>query len=282
MTNLAVGLTQWHATRDVDANVAQAVRAIQECAADGAQLVVLPENGLMLGTNQEMRDAAFAETADPHLDQIAAAAKAAQTAVVLGGLKYRTEQGTFNSALVYAQDGSLAGRYDKIHLFDARVGEQSFEASSVEQPGDTPVIVEVGGVRVGLTICYDVRFPELYRAIARAGAEVILVPAAFMQTTGEAHWEVLLRARAIESSAYVVASATIRGDGTVPDAFETYGHALAVGPWGEVLADLGEAAFASQVVNLDTTGVGAIRERLPVLRGTRADAYGAEIRRLEI
>lgn len=281
MTVLRVGLTQWHATRDVEANVEQALRAIEDCAADGAQLIVLPENGLMLGTNQEMRAASFAESGDPHLERIAKAAAQAQTPVIVGGLKYRTEAGTFNSALIFDQRGELAGRYDKIHLFDARVDGQSFEASSVEQPGDTPVIVEVAGVRVGVTICYDIRFPELYRSLARAGAEVILVPSAFMQTTGEAHWEVLLRARAIESSAYVVASATVRGDGPEPDAFDTYGHALAVGPWGEVLADLGEAPFATRVINLDTEAVTGIRERLPVLKGVRPDAYRAEIRHLE-
>lgn len=282
MTALRIGLTQWHATRDIDANVEHAIRAIRNCSADGAQLVVLPENGLMLGTNQEMRAAAFDESGDSHLGQIAAVAADTQTPIVVGGLKYRTSEGTFNSALVFDGRGELAGRYDKIHLFDARVGGQSFEASSVEQPGDTPVIIEVAGVRIGLTICYDVRFPELYRRLATAGAEVILVPAAFMQTTGEAHWEVLLRARAIESGAYVVASATVRGDGPEPDAFETYGHGLAVGPWGEIITDLGEDSFATQVVHLDTQVVSDIRERIPVLKGLRPDAYRAEIRHLEV
>lgn len=279
---LRIGLTQWHATRDIEANVAKAVRAIRDSAADGAQLVVLPENGLMLGTNSEMREAAFSESGDPHLTTIAEAAAKEQTAVVVGGLKYHTEQGVFNSALVFDRTGDLVGRYDKIHLFDARVDGQSFEASSVEQPGDTPVIVDVDGVKVGMTICYDVRFPELFRSLALAGAEVILVPAAFMRSTGGAHWEVLLRARAIESSAHVVASATIHGNGTTPDAFETFGHALAVGPWGEVLADLGEAAFATQVVNLNLEDVSDVRDRLPVLKGVRPEAYGAEIRNLTI
>lgn len=276
---LQVGLTQWHATRDVEANVELALRAIRSCAAEEADLVVLPENGLMLGTNAEMREAAFAEGGDPHLGRLAEAARENQIVVVVGGLKYRTDKGTFNSALVYDAYGRLAGRYDKIHLFDARVGGQSFEASSVEQAGTAPVIVDVDGVAVGLTVCYDVRFPELYRTLALEGAQVVLVPAAFTRITGEAHWEVLLRSRAIESGAYIIASATVHGDGETPDAFETWGHALAVGPWGEVLADLGEEQFATTVVDLDLGEVAAARERLPVLRGVRPEAYGAQTRR---
>src|SRR5699024_8526886 len=150
------------------------------------------ENGLMLGTNTEMREAAFSEEGDAHLERIAAAARENDVVVVVGGLKNRTEEGTFNSALVYDRSGHLAGRYDKIHLFDARIGGQSFEATSVERGGATPVIVEVDGVSVGLTVCYDVRFPELYRSLALEGAEVVLVPAAFTRVTGDAHWEVLL------------------------------------------------------------------------------------------
>ncbi len=277
---LTVGLTQWHATRDVSANVEKAVRAIRSCAAEDAQLVLLPENGLMLGSNTEMREAAFSEKGDPHLDQIAEAARENDVVVVVGGLKNRTDEGAFNSALVYDASGHLAGRYDKIHLFDARIGDQSFEASSVERAGETPVVVDVDGVCVGLTICYDIRFPELYRSLALAGAEVILVPAAFTRITGGAHWEVLLRSRAIESGAFVVASATVHGDGEEVDAFETYGHALAVGPWGAVLADLGEEAYATSVMTLDMAEVDAVRARLPVLRGVRPEAYGSQIRRI--
>lgn len=277
---MRVGLTQWHATRDIEANVEHAIRAIRSCAADEAQLVVLPENGLMLGTNAEMREAAFSEQGDPHLERIAEAARENEVVVVVGGLKNRTGEGTFNSALVYDRSGHLAGRYDKIHLFDARIGGHSFEASSVEQAGSNPVILEVDDVSVGLTVCYDVRFPELYRSLALAGAEVILVPAAFTRITGDAHWEVLLRSRAIESGAYVVASATVHGDGTSEDAFETYGHALVVGPWGDVLVDLGEEPYAATVVELDLDEVGAVRDRLPVLRGVRSETYGSEVRRL--
>jgi predicted amidohydrolase len=266
---LTVGLTQWHATRDVAANAETACAMIGECA--GADLVLLPENGLMLGTNTEMRDAALAVDA-PEIGALRRAAKAAASTVVLGGFKRRVDGGIRNTALVLGPDGEIAGGYDKIHLFDARIDGRSFEASGVETAGDRPVLLRVAGATVGLTICYDVRFPELYRALALAGAEVLLVPSAFTQRTGEAHWELLLRARAVENSAFVVASATVRG--AEDDAFPTYGHALAAGPWGEVLADLGTAPAASRVLELDLGEAARRRETLPVLRGVRPDAYG--------
>ncbi len=152
---------------------------------------------------------------------------------------------------------------------------QSFEASSVEQAGAAPMIVEIAGVKIGVTICYDVRFPELYRRLALAGAEVLLVPAAFTQTTGEAHWETLLRARAIENECFVIASTTVRGTAG-DDAFETYGHGLVVDPWGKVITDLGIASPTQQVIELDLGLVEATRQKLPVLHHVRPQAYAAE------
>lgn len=271
---LRVGLTQWHATGDVDANLRTAVRLIGEAADGGATLVVLPENGLMLGSNVEMREAALSEDAAP-VRELRRVAADRGVVVVLGGMKNRTDDGIFNSALVIDRDGSVAGRYDKLHLFDATIDGRSFEASTVERPGSGPVLLDVDGVRVGLTICYDVRFPELARELAAAGAQVLLVPAAFVQSTGRAHWHTLLRARAIENLAYVVAPATVHSP--TPDhvdAFPTYGHALAVSPWGEVLADLEESPAAVQVLDLDLAQVDAARAKLPVLAGRRAaDVY---------
>ncbi|MGA4538964.1 nitrilase-related carbon-nitrogen hydrolase [Uniformispora flossi] len=274
---LKVGLTQWHATRDVARNTDLACRAVAETAAAGARLVLLPENGLMLGTNAEMREAAFAEDS-PEILRLSGLAREHGVTVVLGGMKNRTPDGVFNSALILGPDGTVRGRYDKIHLFDARVGGTSFEASGVERAGAGPVLLDVDGVRVAVTICYDLRFPELYRAAAAAGAEVLLVPAAFTRITGEAHWEVLLRARAIENGAFVVASATVHGADPNADAFATYGHALAVGPWGEVLADLGDDRAVWRVVDLDMTEVARARTTLAVLRQRRPDAYAAEPR----
>ncbi|MFI0350010.1 nitrilase-related carbon-nitrogen hydrolase [Actinomadura sp. 9N407] len=276
---LRVGLTQWHATRDIAANVATARRMVRDTAAAGADLVLLPENGLMLGTNTEMRDAAL--TLDsPELGALRQAAKDAGTAVVLGGFKHRGADAIHNTALVIDADGAIAGGYDKIHLFDARIEGRSFEASGVETAGERPVLLKIAGTTVGLTICFDVRFPELYRALALAGAEVLLVPSAFTQRTGEAHWELLLRARAVENAAYVVASATVRG--ADDDAFPTYGHALVAGPWGEVVTDLGERRAAWEVVELDLAEVARRREMLPVLRSVRPGAYGVPAEIIDI
>ncbi|EGD55913.1 nitrilase-related carbon-nitrogen hydrolase [Gordonia neofelifaecis] len=273
--SLKIGLTQWHATTDVAANTAVALRVIERAAADGARIVVLPENGLMLGSNVAMREAAF-DADSPTIAALRDAAARLGVVLVVGGLKNSTPDGVFNSALVIDRSGQIVGRYDKIHLFDANIGGQSFEASSVERAGAAPTLLDVDGVRIGMLICYDVRFPELSRELAAAGAEVLLVPSAFVQSTGEAHWHTLLRARAIENLAYVIAPATV-GSSTpdVVDAFPTYGHALAVSPWGEVLADLGTETEAVQTVDLDLDRVGAARSKLPVLAGRREHAVYA-------
>jgi predicted amidohydrolase len=174
---------------------------------------------------------------------------------------------------VIAPDGEIAGIYDKIHLFNARVDGQEFDASSVETAGASSLIAEVEGVRVGVSICFDVRFPELFRALSAAGAEVLLVPAAFTETTGRAHWATLLRARAIENAAFVVASATIS---PAADPMATYGHAMVVDPWGEVQIDLGRAETASQVFELELARRTEALERIPVLASARPEVSSSE------
>ncbi|GAA1747151.1 carbon-nitrogen hydrolase family protein [Luedemannella helvata] len=273
---LRIAITQWQVNGDLSANVEVARELIDRAAADRPDLVLLPENGLFLGTNATMRENALSEDA-PQIDALREAAARNNVTVILGGMKNRTPDGVFNSALVIDPRGAIAGRYDKVHLFDARIGGVSFEASTVERGGTEPVLVEINGVQVGLTICYDVRFPELYRALALAGAEVILVPSAFTRITGDAHWHTLLRARAIENGCFVVASATV-GEG----AFPTYGHALAVAPWGEVIADLGEEDRAVRVLELDLAAVAEARGRLPVLAGTKPQVYASAVRRVAV
>jgi predicted amidohydrolase len=269
---LRVAVTQWHATKQLDSNLAIATSMIRSAGEQDADLVALPENCLCLGSNSEMRANALSIDA-PAIRELRSAAKESNITVVLGGFKRINESGrVYNTALVIDSDGEMAGGYDKIHLFDARVGGQSFDASSVESRGDTPVILLVKGTRIGLTICYDVRFPELYRQLALAGAEVILVPAAFTYITGRAHWEVLLRARAIENGLFVVAPATVRGE-EGSSGFQTYGHALVVDPWGEILLDLGEAQQECRTLSLEIDNVEKVRSSLPVLRGIQASAY---------
>lgn len=274
---LRVGLTQWHATDDLDGNLAKAEDAIAKATSSGAQVVLLPENGLMLATGPRMREAAL-DASSPAVAGLAAAAASHGVVVILGGTKFRSEGRITNRALVFDASGHLCAHYDKIHLFNARVGGQSFEASRVEEPGGVPVLLDIDGWKVGLTICYDVRFPELYRVLALQGAEVMLVPAAFTRTTGRVHWETLLRARAIENGSYVVASATVTPPGVDGDAFETYGHALFVDPWGAVIEDLGEQDGGIVTVTLEHDAVERARSSLPVLEQGRPDAYASEVR----
>lgn len=281
---LRVAVTQWHAMKDVDRNLEVATDLIAMSGAQGAELVLLPENGLTLGTNAEMRAAAICDDG-PELARLSVAAKAAGTTVILGGAKYLADGAAAarNRAVVIGPDGAVLGGYDKVHLFDARVGGTSFEASSVEEAGSEPVLVQLPSATLGLTICYDVRFPELYRQLALSGAEVFLVPSAFTRITGQAHWETLLRARAIENAAYVVASATVSGlSDQADDAFPTYGHALVVDPWGQVLADLGDEPLAYQVLDLDLNTVARTRAKMPVLQGVRPEAYATPPRSIAV
>lgn len=273
---LRVGLMQLQPTREVQANLRAVLKGIGQAGEQGAELIVVPENALCIGSNAEMRAAAV--TLDgPEISAIRDAARAAGAVVVVGGFKQKSERPLLqNTALVIREDGSIQGSYDKVHLFNAVVNGTAFRASDVESAGERLVIAHVKGVKVGLSICFDIRFPEMFRQLARAGAEVILIPAAFTQTTGQAHWEVLVRARAIENEAYVVASATITSSDAVESGFETYGHALAVDPWGGVMADLGEAAHAVKVVELDLERVVQVRAKLPVLHVGRHEVYQSE------
>jgi predicted amidohydrolase len=270
---LRVALVQLQPTRDVASNLKLVLRAIGDAGAQSAELIVIPENALCIGNNQTMRDAAV-RLDGPEITAIRDAAKQAGAYVALGGFKQKSERPLLqNTLLLIDANGDIVGGYDKVHLFNAVVNGTSFRASDVESAGEHLVIAKVKGVKIGLSICFDIRFPEMFRQMARAGAEVILVPAAFTRTTGKAHWEVLVRARAIENQAYVVASATIASEDAVAAGFETYGHAMVAGPWGEVIADLGEADYGVQVLDLDLDRVADVRTKLPVLSTARSDVY---------
>lgn len=270
---LRVGLLQLQPTRDVASNLKIILKALQEAGESSPDLVVIPENALCIGSNQIMRDAAV-HINGPEINAIRQAAKNIGAVVVVGGFKQRSDRDLLqNTLLVIAADGTIQGSYDKVHLFNAVVNGTTFRASDVESAGDCLVIANIKGVKVGLSICFDIRFPEMYRQMARAGAQVLLVPAAFTRTTGKAHWEVLVRARAIENQSYVVASATIASEDAVETGFETYGHAMIAGPWGDVLADLGEVSNAVKVVELDLVKVAEIRDKLPVIDTGRPDVY---------
>jgi deaminated glutathione amidase len=266
-TTFRVALTQCTATNDRDRNLSTVLDIIGKASGDRPDLILLPENCLLIGTNDEMRAGAVTLESAP-ISALRDAARAARTIIVLGGFKRRDAWGAVhNTALAIGPDGAFVGSYDKIHLFDAVVNGQSFEASRVEVAGVAPSILVVNGIRIAVTICYDVRFPELYRNLALAGAEIFLVPSAFTYVTGRAHWEVLLRARAIENGAFVIASATAGQ----AESFRSWGHALAVDPWGVVLADLGETPCRCCTLDLDLSRVQEVRRSLPVLRNVRTE-----------
>ena len=257
-----------------EANLARAHALLAEAAEAGAELAVLPEYFCLMG-HQERDKLALREApgAGPVQDFLAHSARELGLWIVGGTLPLQCDgdEGdgarVFNTTLAYAPTGECVARYDKIHLFrfDSGCGE-SYDEARVIAPGRTPVCFDLAARdgrrwRVGLTVCYDLRFPELYRALARQGADLLLVPAAFTHTTGQAHWEVLLRARAIENLAWVCAAAQ---GGTHENGRRTWGQSLVVDPWGEVRAQraTGEGVVLAE---LDAAHLQQCRMRLPAL-----------------
>lgn len=268
--SLRVSLVQLQVTGDRDRNVDRAIELSREAAADDPDLIVLPENFNFTGTEEEKL--AHAETMDgPTLPKLQDLANELGTYIGAGSLKMEVpgDDRLRNRHCVIDPDGEVQAQYDKLHIFNASVGDTEVENSMVERGGDEAVLTEINGVTVGLTICFDVRFPELYRILALRGAEVILVPSMFTLHTGKDHWDTLLKARAIENQVYVVAPAVY---GKKPTGSWTYGRSAIVNPWGLIghkAAD-GEGVLTA---DLDLGQVGAIRESLPTLNARRPEAY---------
>lgn len=258
-------------TDDKTDNVNRAVKHTRTAATDGADLVVLPENFSYFGTDNELFDQA--ETIDgPTLTRLAKLAAKLEVHIVAGTMKLRVEnqEKLVNASVHLTPDGERNAVYRKIHIFNANVGGETYEGDSVEIGGDDVVLTEVNGVTVGLTVCFDVRFPELYRVLALKGAEVILVPSLFTMYTGKDHWEPLLRARAIENQVFVVAPGTV-GE-YPPHGNQSYGRSLAVDPWGVIVA---QASDTETVVttNLDLSLIDDVRSSVPTLSQRRPETY---------
>lgn len=237
---------------DMMANIATVADLAARAAGQGAQLVALPENVFLM---RDPADKASHElfTYEQHPGVKAASEMARQNKVwlLVGSVAVAAQDGKcLNRSLLFNPTGERAAHYDKIHLFDVTLaGGEVYAESSRFLPGDKAVLTQMGDIKLGMTVCYDVRFPHLYRALAKAGTQIIAVPSAFTQTTGEAHWHVLLRARAIENGCYIIAPAQV---GTHPGGRKTYGHALIVDPWGRVLADAGtDEGFIMAEVDVD-------------------------------
>ncbi len=230
-----LGAVQMTSTADRAKNLATALRLVQEAADLGAKLVGLPENFAFMGREEDR--IAGAETLDgPTLAALRDVARARKVYVLAGSIAEKVEQPrkTANTSVLVADDGSIAAVYRKIHLFDVNIPDGArYAESETVVPGDRAVIAPTPLGRIGLTVCYDLRFPELYRALATLGAELVCIPSAFTLFTGKDHWEVLVRARAIENLAYVLAPAQV---GRHSSTRVTYGNAMIVDPWGVVLA----------------------------------------------
>jgi predicted amidohydrolase len=251
----------------VEANVAEAERLVRAAAADGAHYVLTPEMTTILDRDKERLLAAIApEASDPSLYRFRALARELGIHLHIGSMAIRLPDGVANRGFLIGPDGSILARYDKIHMFDVDLaGGESYRESRLYRAGNEARVVDLPFVRLGMTICYDVRFPHLYRALAQAGASMIAIPAAFTKTTGEAHWHVLVRARAIETGSFVIAAAQ---GGRHDDGRDTFGHSMIVDPWGKVVVEAdNEPGFIA--ADIDPQESVAARGRIPNLANAR-------------
>ncbi|MET3725484.1 carbon-nitrogen hydrolase family protein [Sphingomonas trueperi] len=254
---------------DPAANAATLVAAVAQAKAGGAAMLFTPEmSGLVDGNRERAQRHYRSEGEDPVLAAVRDAAAKQGLWVHLGSLAVLREDGKLaNRAFVIDDTGAIRARYDKMHLFDVDLPTgESWRESNSYTAGAGPVVVDTPLGKLGLAICYDLRFPDLFRTMSDAGATILAVPAAFTRPTGAAHWHVLLRARAIEAAAFVLAAAQT---GEHQDGRATYGHSVAIDPWGDVLLDMGEAAGLG-FVELDQARLDDVRTRVPVLRHRRA------------
>jgi deaminated glutathione amidase len=266
--NLTIALVQNRATADFAVNLDRCLSFAAEGARDGARFIALPEyfSGLR-SDGPRIHPVAFPESEHPAIPAFAELARRNGATVLLGSLGVLAADGRiFNRAYLLDPQGKVSGRYDKIHLFDIDMPDGTpVRESATIAPGSNAVLTKVAGVSIGLSICYDLRFPLLYRTLAQAGAEILTVPAAFTKATGEAHWHVLNRARAIENGCFVVSPCQW---GELPGGALSYGHSLIVDPWGRVVVDGGEGeGVFTATIDLDL--VAATRARIPSLQHDR-------------
>jgi deaminated glutathione amidase len=271
---MRAGLVQLTVTDDPVTNLPVTLDLVRQAVAAGAEFVLTPELTNGLSSSRAHQRAVFRhEEADETLAALRSEARAAGIWLLIGSLGVLTHDadGRFaNRSFLIAPDGSVAARYDKIHMFDVNVSAtEVYRESEGYRPGSKAVVADMPFAKIGMTVCYDVRFPALYRRLAQGGAQVITVPAAFNHITGAAHWETLLRARAIETGCFVLAPAQT---GFHPETNgrgrRTHGHSLAIAPWGEVLADAGTEPGVT-LVDLDLARVAEARGRVPSLSHDR-------------
>jgi deaminated glutathione amidase len=263
---MKIAALQTVATPDVERNLETAARLIGEAARQGAQIAALPEYFCLMGQRDTDKLAIAEAPGDGPIQRFLSTQAREHGLWLIGGtlpMRAATPERVRNACCVFAPDGALAARYDKMHLFRFDNGRESYDEARVLEAGSEPVALQAGPVRVGLSICYDLRFPELYRALGVC--DLLSVPAAFTHTTGQAHWELLLRARAVENQCYVLAAAQ---GGMHENGRRTWGHSMVVDPWGEVIAvrPQGEGVV---IASIDPERLKAVRRQLPALEHRR-------------
>jgi predicted amidohydrolase len=267
---MRVAAVQLNSTAEKARNLAKAEELVRAAAADGAELIGLPEKWNLLADGEELQ--AGAEPLDgPSLTAARGWARTLGVHLLAGSISERVgdEEKPFNASVLIGPDGEDLAVYRKIHMFDVDAGGVSYRESAHEQAGADIVTAKVGEVPVGLTVCYDLRFPELFRVLAVRGARLLTVPAAFTAATGRDHWEVLLRARAIENAAFVLAPGQV---GQAPPHFQSYGRSMIVDPWGVVLATApDEECFVA--ADLDLAAQERVRAAVPALANRRPEVY---------
>ncbi len=273
MSRLALALLQTTTGTDPAVEAAALAAGVARMAAAGAEIIFTPEmSGRLDRDRKRLAAGIYTEADDPVLAAVRAAAAAHSCWVQLGSLALADPAAGdrfVNRGFLIGPDGAVRARYDKIHLFDVDLpGGERYRESAAYAPGEAAAVADLPWGRLGMTICYDLRFPPLFNQLAAAGASVIAVPAAFTRPTGEAHWEVLLRARAIETGCFIVAAAQT---GRHADGRATWGHSLVVAPWGEVLLDMGEEA-GEALLEIDLERVAQARGRVPSLGHARSFA----------
>ncbi len=271
-TKFKAACVQNCATADVDENIEICTRLTRQAAAEGAKLIALPEyfSGLEV-IDRMIHPVAFPEGNHPVVAAFTALARELDVYLLLGSLGITSADGRiFNRGYLIDNGGNIAARYNKIHMFDVDLGEgKKVEESATIAPGDEAVIADVEGAALGMSICYDIRFAHLYRTLAQGGASILAAPAAFTKLTGEAHWHVLQRARAIENGCYVISPCQY---GTLKGGAECYGHSVIIDPWGKVLADGGEGEGII-AADIDLNEVSLARQRIPSLQHDRPYAF---------
>lgn len=281
MTPLHIALVQFTAGDDPAANTATLAKLVHEAADGGAQFVLTPEVSNIVSSSRSHQASALSLQADDQtLREMRALAKMRQIWLLIGSLALKsgaTDERFFNRSFLISPEGGIIAQYDKIHMFDVTLdGGEHYRESAHFQPGSEAVLAQTEIGNIGLTICYDLRFAHLHRALAKAGAEILTVPAAFTVPTGKAHWHTLLKARAIETGCFVLAPAMV---GQHSPKRASYGHSLVVSPWGDVLADAGTTEGVT-FATLDLKLVAETRGKIPALTHDREftapDVYNPE------